>query len=375
MTKRDYYEILGVSKTAAPDEIKKAYRKLALKYHPDRNPDNKEAEEKFKEATEAYEVLSNEQTRARYDQYGHSGLGQGGAGPHHYENMDDIFENFSDIFSDLFGGGGRQRRAKKTGPTAARGHDLSQNIEITLKESFQGCKKEIKVYRLETCETCKGSGCKNGSKPTTCSTCKGQGNVHFQQGFFTYSQPCSACHGQGFIISDPCPTCRGQSRIQKHEKLSITIPAGIFHQAELRISEKGDAGIFGGPAGDLYLAINIKPDAVFSREGNNLITTLTLTYPQLVLGCQIEIELIDGSKETIKIPKGTPVGKLITIPGKGFINLKGRERGNLVIIAQCDIPTKLNEESKKSLLDYAQKLDAQGNNTGGITGFFKKFLG
>lgn len=375
MAKRDYYEILGVAKTATPDEIKKAYRKLALKYHPDRNPDNKEAEEKFKEATEAYEVLSNEQTRARYDQYGHSGLGQGGAGPHHYENMDDIFENFSDIFSDLFGGGGRRRQAKKSGPTPARGHDLSQNIEITLKEAYMGCKKDIKIYRLNTCETCKGTGCKAGSKPTTCATCKGQGTVHYQQGFFAYSQPCRDCNGQGFTISDPCAACRGQTRIQQHEKLSISIPAGIFNQAELRISEKGDAGIFGGPAGDLYVAINIKPDPVFSREGNNLITTLTLTYPQLVLGCQIDITLIDGSTEALKIPKGTAVGKLITIPGKGFINLQGKDRGNLVIITQCDIPTKLSEESKQALLDYAQKLDDQGSKPGGITGFFKKFLG
>lgn len=374
MAKRDYYEILGVSKTATPEEIKKAYRQLALKYHPDRNPGNKEAENSFKEATEAYEVLSDQEKRKRYDQFGHEGMGQG-YGPHHYEDMGDIFENFSDIFENLFGAGGQQRKAKKSGPTAQRGHDLSQRIEITLKEAYTGCKKDIKIYRLEQCSTCKGTGCKDGSKPTTCTTCQGRGTIHYQQGFFAYSQPCSACHGQGFKITNPCSACRGQTRIQKHEKLTVSIPAGIFNQAELRIADKGDAGVFGGPSGDLYLAIDIQPDARFSRDDNNLITTLTLTYPQLVLGCQIEIENIDGTREAVKIPKGCAVGKLIRVPGKGFPHLQGRGTGDLIIITQCDIPNKLDEETKKLLLEYAEKLDAQGNNPSGISGFFKKFLG
>ncbi len=374
MAKRDYYEILGVTKTSTPEEIKKAYRVLALKYHPDRNPDNKEAENSFKEATEAYEVLSDKEKRARYDQLGHEGMGQG-HGPNQYDDMGDIFENFSDIFENLFGAGGPQRKAKKSGPTAQRGHDLSQNIEITLKEAYTGCKKEIKIYRLEKCESCKGTGCKDNAKPTTCATCQGKGTIHYRQGFFAYSQPCSACNGQGFKITNPCSMCRGQTRIQRHEKLSVSIPAGIFNQAELRISEKGDAGIFGGAAGDIYLTISILPDAKFSRDDHNLITTLTLTYPQLVLGCQIEIENIDTTREAIKIPKGCPVGKLIRVTGKGFPHLQGKGVGDLIIITQCDIPTKLNDDSKKVLLEYAEKLDAQGSNPSGITGFFKKFLG
>lgn len=374
--KRDYYEILGVAKTATTEEIKKAYRKLALKYHPDRNPDNKEAENKFKEATGAYEVLSDKEKRARYDQFGHAGM-EHGYGPQHSGDMGDIFENFSDIFENLFGagGGGQRRRAKKTGPTAQRGHDLSQRIEITLKEAYMGCKKEVKIYRLEVCDTCHGTGGKDGSKPATCSTCKGHGTVQYQQGFFAYSQPCSACHGQGFKITDPCATCRGQTRVQKHEKLSVSIPVGIFDQAELRVSEKGDAGIFGGPAGDLYLSISITPDAKFSRDGNNLVTTLMLTYPQLVLGCQIEIENINGVRELVKVPKGCPVGKLIRVSGKGFPDLQSRVVGDLIIITHCDIPTKLSDDAKKTLLEYSEKLDAQGSSQGGISGFFKKFLG
>jgi molecular chaperone DnaJ len=372
MAKKDYYEILGVSKTASAEEIKKAYRQLAMKYHPDRNPDNKDAENKFKEAAEAYEVLSNQEKRSTYDQFGHDGLGQG-QGSH--GDMGDIFENFSDIFENLFGAGGQQRKTKKQGPTSQRGHDLSQRIELTLKEAYTGCKKDIKIYRLSKCEACKGTGCRDQAKPKACATCKGNGTINYRQGLFAYSQPCSACHGQGFLIPNPCQTCRGQTRIQQHEKISVSIPAGIFHQAELRVAEKGDEGVFSGEIGDLYLAIDIQPDAKFSRDESNLVTTLTLTYPQLVIGCQIEIENINGVRESIKIPKGCPVGKLIRIPGKGFPNLQRRGVGDLVIITQCDIPTKLNDDTKELLLEYAKKLDAQGSGASGFSGFFKKFLG
>jgi len=372
-TKRDYYEILGVSRTASADDIKKAYRQLALKYHPDRNPGNKEAEAKFREATEAYEVLSDAGKRKQYDQFGHEGM-QGMGGHADSMNMEDIFENFGDIFENLFGAQGQRRGKKATGPTPQRGHDLSQKIEITLKESFLGCSKEIKIYHFVPCEGCKATGCKGGSKPTMCSTCQGTGTVYHRQGFFTLSQVCSACHGNGFRISNPCPECKGQSRVQQYEKLAVSIPAGIYHNAELRISGKGDAGIFGGSSGDLYLAVEVAADKVFARKEHDLVTTLTLTYPQLVLGCQIEIETIDGVKETLKVPRGCPVGKEIIIEGKGFPKLRGYGRGNLVIITNCDIPTKLAEPAKAALLDYAQKL---GNTSqgGGISGFFKKFLG
>ncbi|MFA6526900.1 MAG: molecular chaperone DnaJ [Candidatus Babeliales bacterium] len=375
MKKRDYYEILGVSKNASADEIKKSYRKLAMQYHPDRNPDNKEAEDKFKEAAEAYEVLSDKDKRARYDQVGHEAF-QGGAGARHYQNMDDIFESFSDIFGDLFGNQTSSRRAKRGAPAPQRGHDLSLNLEITLQEAYLGCKKDIKIYHFEACSACKATGCKDGSKPATCVTCHGSGSLHYRQGFLTYSQPCTTCHGHGFKITSPCSECRGQSRVQKHEKLSVNIPAGIFDRAELRLSEKGDAGSFGGQAGDLYLVVSIKSDVRFSRRENDLVSLLTLTYPQLVLGCQIEIEHIDGTKETVKIPRGCPIGKEIKIAGKGFAKLRGGGRGDLVIIPQCDIPTKLNDATRQALLAYAEKLgDQSQQSSSGITGFFKKFLG
>jgi len=373
MNKRDYYEILGVAKDASADEIKKNYRKLALKYHPDRNPDNKDAENKFKEATEAYEVLSDNEKRARYDKFGHKGM-QGGSDFHQYSNMDDIFENFGDIFESLFGAQGGKR--KKSGPTPQRGHDLAQKIDISLKEAYLGAKKELKVYHFVNCETCKGTGSKDNAKPTPCATCGGTGAVYYRQGFFTYSQACTACSGQGFKITSPCSTCRGQTRVQKHEKLMVSIPAGIFDSAELRLAGKGDAGVFNGEAGDLYVNVHVEQDSKFYRREDELVTHLNLTYPQLVLGCQVEFENIDGTKETIKVPKGCPVGKEIRIIDKGFPRLRTRGRGDLVVITQCDIPTKLNEETKKALLDYSEKLGNESqNSSGGISGFFKKFLG
>jgi molecular chaperone DnaJ len=375
-TKRDYYQILGVSKSSSPEEIKKAYRKLALQYHPDRNPDNKEAEEKFKEAAEAYDILSTPEKRQKYDQYGHAGFeGQGGF--HGHENMGDMFESFGDIFENLFGAQGPKRSSKKSGMAAQRGHDLTQKIEVSLQESYLGCKKEAKIYHFETCSKCTGSGCNENTKPAACITCKGNGTLYYSQGIFTYSQACTKCHGQGFTIPSPCPECRGQSRIQKHEKITISIPAGIFNNAELRILGKGDAGVFGGQPGDLYLTIHVTPDEKFSRSENDLVTKLNLTYPQLVLGCQIDIENIDGTKESIKIPKGCPVGKEIKLDGKGFVRLRGGSgRGNLIVITQCDIPVKLTEETKQALLGYAEKLGNQSqSSSGGISGFFKKFLG
>ncbi len=370
MSKKDYYDILGVSRSASQDEIKKNYRKLAMKYHPDKNPDNAEAEAKFKEAAEAYEVLSDPQKRQKYDQHGHEGLH---AGADYHTNMSDIFESFGDIFGNIFGQQGRQRGQASI---AQPGHDLSQQITISLEESYLGVNKEIKLYHYQQCETCSGSGCKGNSKPSVCTDCRGQGSVHMQRGFFTYAQQCTPCQGRGFTITNPCSTCKGQSRVSVHTTFKPNIPAGIYHGAEIRYSNRGDAGTFGGPAGNLYLTILIAPDKNFSRRDNDLITTLNLTYPQLVLGCQIEITLIDGSKETLKIPRGCPVGKELKIIGKGFPSLKGtKTRGNCTVITQCEIPSKLSASAKESLLDYAQKLDDQQKSSSGIYGFFKKFLG
>lgn len=375
MAKRDYYDILGVSKTATADEIKKAYRALAMKYHPDRNPGNKEAEDKFKEAAEAYEYLSDAQKRAQYDQFGHSAGSQGGFGGHQYQDVNDIFENFGDIFGSMFGNAGPKRRSKKNGPAPQRGHDLAQELTLSFKESFMGAKKDVGVYRFVVCDTCSGSGCKAGTKASTCTACQGSGQEIHRQGFFSFAQPCSTCRGQGFMIPTPCGSCQGQSRVQKHERLSVNIPAGIYSGAELRIAGKGDAGVFGGEAGDLFVTVSVASDDRFTRKEYDLVTTLYLTYPQLVLGAQLEIESVDGNKETIKIPQGCAVGKEIVIPGKGFPFIQGKGRGNLVIITQCEIPTKPDAELKKYLSENAEKFSSHGKNSGGISGFFKKFLG
>ncbi len=377
MAKKDFYEVLGVSKSATQEEIKAAYRKLALKYHPDRNPGNKEAEEKFKEAAAAYEVLSDADKRKKYDQFGHAGFeGMGGGAGAHGMNMDDIFSNFSDIFGDIFGAAGGQRARKKTGPQPLQGHDLNRDLEITLKESFTGTKHEVRYHRFFPCESCHGKGMKEGTKAQPCPKCNATGQIHFQQGFFMYSQACGACHGQGFTIPSPCKECGGQSRVQKLDKFTVNIPAGIFNIAELRIAGKGDAGVYGGPAGDLFLRVRVKPDPIFKRVEDNLECSIMLTYPQLVLGAQVEIETIDGKKETIKIPKGCPVGERIVIADKGFAKLRGKGSGNLIVITQCHIPKKLSAEAKELLVKFAEKLESSHDKTDGyIMGFFKKFLG
>lgn len=383
MNKTDYYKILGVDRSATTDEIKTAYRKLAMKYHPDRNPDNKTAEDKFKEATEAYEVLGDTQKRTQYDQFGHAGMnngmgGGGGGGSHGHHNnmnMDDIFENFGDIFGSMFGGGGAKNRRKK-GPQPQTGLSLTKEIQITLKEAFVGTKKEIAYHHFFTCEACHGSGARPGTSAQTCTTCNGSGEMHFKQSFFIHTQACTTCSGKGFIIPAPCSTCNGQSRIQRYDKFTVNIPRGITNNAELRVSEKGDAGVYGGPSGDLFLQIRVKEDKTFRRDQDDLICSVMLTYAQLTLGCQVDIENIDDTKHAIKIPKGCPVGEKIIIPSEGFYKLRGKTRGNLVIITQCYIPAKLTADAKKKLQEYSDLVGTQTSDGDGfITSFFKKFLG
>lgn len=379
MNKTDYYKVLGVDKSATTDDIKTAYRKLAMKYHPDRNPNNKAAEDKFKEATEAYEVLGDAQKRSQYDQFGHAGMNNGmGGGPGGSGmggmSMDDIFENFGDIFGSMFGGGAAKSRRKK-GPQPQAGLSLTKDIEITLKDAFLGTKHEIAYHHFFVCDTCSGSGARTGTSAQMCSSCNGSGEVHYKQGFFMYAQPCTACSGHGFTIPQPCTACHGQSRIQRYDKFTVNIPQGIHDGAELRVSDKGDAGIYGGRTGDLFLRIRVKADKVFKRDGDDLLCTVMLTYPQLVLGCQVDIENIDGTKHSIKIPKGCPVGEKIVISGEGFHKLRSRTRGNLIIITQCYIPTKLSAEAKKKLQEYSDIVGTQATSEGFITGLFKKFLG
>ena len=376
MSKKDFFETLGVSRSASKDDIKSAYRKLAMKYHPDRNPDNKQAEEKFKEVSQAYEVLSDDTKRAQYDQYGHDNYQNMGSGGGSHQNMDDIFGNFEDVFSSMFGGGSKsKKRRTSTGPTPKRGHDLAKEIVITLKESYLGTKSEVAYYHFFSCDICSGKGLKPGTSVDVCKTCKGTGQTHIQQGFFAFAQNCHSCSGNGFTIPSPCTDCKGQSRIRKYDKFSVTIPAGAYDGAELRITEKGDAGVYGGTPGDLFIKLKVETDKKFKRIDDNLHSSIILTYPQLVFGCQIEIESLDGSKEIIKIPKGCQVDENIIMAGKGFTNLRNKVRGNLVITTKCDIPTKISVVAKEALTKYSEDIGTNASKEDGIIGFFKKFLG
>jgi len=379
MSKRDYYEVLGLSKGASKDEIKKAYRKLAMKYHPDRNPNDKKAEEKFKEAAQAYEVLSSDQKKQQYDQFGHDNFqNMGGQGGAHGMNMDDIFSAFGHMFGDfgdMFGNG--QSAQRNSGrPQPQQGHDLHKEITLTLKDAFLGKKEEIGYYHFFDCAACKKTGCAPGTSAQRCGRCNGSGHTQIRQGFFAVTQTCSACGGHGFTIPSPCKDCRGQSRIQKYDKFSVTIPAGVYNDAELRIPKKGDAGVFGGSSGNLYLKIRVLADKNFKRIDDDLVCNIMLTYPQLVLGSQVDIETIDGTKEAIKIPKGCAVGQKLIIAGKGFVKLRNKARGNLVVITQCHVPKKINADAKKALTAYSDIIGTEPKDSeGSILGFFKKFLG
>ena len=380
MSKKDFYSILGISKSATKDELKATYRKLALKYHPDRNPNNKEAEEKFKEVAHAYETLSDDTKRQQYDQLGHDNyqnMGSGGGGSAHGADMnEEMFEQFSDIFSSMFGtGAGQKKRRTHAGPQPKQGHDLYKEVVISLKDAFLGKKEEVSFYHFFPCETCSGKGLKSGTTVITCKQCRGSGAIEIRQGPFAFSQACPSCSGEGFSIPSPCTNCKGQSRVQKYDRFSVTIPAGAFDGAELRIPEKGDAGVYGGKSGSLFIKIKVSSDKKFSRIDNDLHCSLIVTYPQLVFGCQVEIESIDGVKEAIKIPKGCPIDEKILVPGKGFINLRNKVRGNLVITIKCHVPTKISTAAREALTTYSEEIGTDAKSDNSLIGFFKKFLG
>jgi molecular chaperone DnaJ len=345
--KKDYYEILGVSRNASDQEIKSAYRKLAVKYHPDKNPGNKEAEEKFKEAAEAYSVLSDSQKRAQYDRFGHSGLGGSqGFDPSVFSEFGDIFGDFFG-FGDLFGGGSRKRSA------AQRGSDLRYDLEVSFFDAAFGLKTKIKIPRLESCESCGGSGAAPGSGPTTCPTCQGHGQVRYQQGFFSISRACNHCQGTGRIVRNPCKDCRGEGRIHKEKTLEIRIPAGVDNGSRLRVSGEGEAGIQGGPAGDLYVVIFVKEHEFFERQEDNLYCAVPLSFPQAALGDEIKIPTLEG-EEKLKIPEGTQSGSIFRIKGKGIPSLNGRGRGDLFVTVNVITPAKLTREQKKLLEQLAE---------------------
>src|SRR5512143_1924024 len=352
MSKRDYYEVLGVAKNASDEEIKKAYRKLAMKHHPDRNPDDKGAEEKFKEAKQAYEILSDSDKRAAYDQFGHAGVdpqaGMGGGG----FGGGGFSDAFSDIFGDIFGGGGGGRRDR-----VYRGADLRYNLEIGLEEAARGTETKIRIPTLDECETCHGSGAKPGTTPTTCSTCGGHGQVRIQQGFFSVQQTCPRCGGTGKMVTDPCPSCHGEGRVKKHKTLSVKIPAGVDNGDRIRLAGEGEAGVNGGPPGDLYVVIHLKDHPVFKRDGDDLHCEMPISFATAALGGEVEIPTLDGHAK-IKIPAETQSGKVFRLRGKGIKGVRSHAPGDLFCHVAVETPVKLTARQKE-LLRELEAISAQ----------------
>lgn len=359
MSKKDYYEVLGVSKDAPADEIKKAYRKKAMQYHPDRNKDDKESEVKFKEAGEAYDVLKDEQKKAAYDRYGHAAFenghggfgGGGGAGGFGGAGAAG-FSDFGDIFEEMFGGGGRGGFGGGARSGVQRGADLQMGVTISLEEAFKGKEMTIKVPRAESCDTCKGSGAKPGTKPETCSTCGGQGRVRAQQGFFTVERTCHTCGGQGKIIKEKCATCHGQGRVQKEKNLKISIPAGVDDGRRIRLSGEGEAGLKGGPSGDLYIVTQIRNHDFFDREGPHLYCRVPVSVSTAALGDNVEVPTIEGKKASVKIPAGTQTGQQFRLKGKGMSILRSTARGDMYIEIFVETPVNLDKKQQDFIKQF-----------------------
>lgn len=378
MSTKDFYELLGVEKGATADELKKAYRKLAMKYHPDRNPGDEEAEKKFKEVSHAYDVLKDEQKRAAYDRYGHDAFeqgGMGGAGGRGQGGFDPNMD-FADIFSDLFGDfmGGRGQAGGRAGggrPTQARGSDLRYNLSVTLEEAFAGKQQKIQFTTAATCATCKGSGSKSSSGATTCGTCRGSGRTRVQQGFFTMERTCTACHGQGQVIKDPCNSCSGEGRVRKEKTLSVTIPEGVEEGTRIRLSGEGEVGLRGGPAGDLYIFVSIKPHQFFVREGNDIHCKVPVKMTTAALGGSIEVPAIEGKRARVTIPTGTQSGDQFRLKKKGMTVMRsGGRRGDMYIHTVVETPTRLTKKQKELLQEF-ESLDEKGAYKE-AEGFFSK---
>ncbi|MBI3918431.1 MAG: molecular chaperone DnaJ [Betaproteobacteria bacterium] len=352
MAKRDYYDVLGVNRDASEEDVKKAYRKLAMKWHPDRNPDNPRAEEHFKEAKEAYEVLTDGQKRSAYDQFGHAGVdpaAAAGAGA----GFGNFADAFGDIFSDIFGGGrGRS--------SVYRGADLRYNLEISLEEAARGTETRIRIPAMEECGTCRGSGAKPGTQPTTCPSCQGHGQVRMQLGFFSIQQTCPRCHGSGKIVASPCTACQGAGRVKQHKTLAVKIPSGVDEGDRIRLSGEGEAGVNGGPPGDLYVVIHIKPHTVFQRDHNDLHCEMPISFTTAALGGEIEIPTLDGSAK-IKVPPETQTGKVFRLRGKGIKGVRSSAHGDLMCHVMVETPVSLTARQKELL----QELEAINHKDSG----------
>jgi molecular chaperone DnaJ len=347
VTKRDYYEILGVAKDAGDDDLKKAYRRLAMKYHPDRNPGNPDAEAHFKEANEAYEVLSDAQKREIYNQYGHEGLKRGGMGGDFSGGFSDLF---GDIFSDIFG-------AQRGGPR--RGSNLRYTMELSLEEAAFGTSAQIRIPKLEACEICKGVGTASGKAPQACPTCRGAGQVRIQQGFFTMQQTCPHCRGRGAIVTDPCPNCRGAGRVRAEKTLEVKIPPGVDTGDRIRLNGEGEPGDRGAPAGDLYVQIVVKPHSFFERDGSDLLCAVPISVVTASLGGELEVPTLDG-KATLKIPEGTQGGRVFRLRGLGVKSVRGGPAGDLLCTVIVETPVKLNRKQKELLEAFGTSLEGSG---------------
>ena len=368
MAKRDYYEVLGVKKNSTPEQIKSSYRKLAVKYHPDKNKDNKEAEEKFKEASEAYHVLSNSERKQNYDNFGHAAFENGGGGRGGFSNFD-FSNHFSDIFEDFFGegfGGGSRRKRRSN----YRGSDLRYDLSVTLEEAYAGKKQDIKFSTSEKCDLCNGSGSKPGHSPNSCSMCGGHGQVRSNQGFFTVQQTCPQCSGSGEEITNPCNSCSGQGKKQASKRLSVTIPKGVDDGTRIRLSGKGEAGSRGAGSGDLYLFINVYSHDLFKRSEENLFFECPVSIADAALGASVEIPTIDGGKAKIKIPSGTQSGKQFRLKGKGMPYMRGDGTGDLYVQVNTEVPVSLNKEQKE-LLEKFREIENEKSNPS-IKKFFQK---
>ena len=352
MAKRDYYEVLGADRGASDGDLKKAYRRLAMKYHPDRNPDDASAEEKFKEASEAYEVLSDAQKRQAYDQHGHAAFEQGGMGGGF--GGGDFGDIFSDVFGDIFGGGRGGGRSQ-----VQRGSDLRYTLELTLEQAVQGDTIEIEVPVLASCDDCDGSGAQKGSKPKTCDDCGGAGQVRVSQGFFSLQQTCPRCRGAGQIISNPCKSCRGHGRVERRKILSVKVPGGVDNGDRIRLAGEGEAGPNGGPAGDLYVQVAVKEHSLFERDGKHLYCEVPIAFTAAVLGGDIEVPTLDG-RVKLKIPAETQTGKLFRVRGKGVAPVRGGATGDLLCRVEVETPVKLNDKQKSILNDFQESLEAGG---------------
>jgi molecular chaperone DnaJ len=357
LAKRDYYEILGVSRNADAAELKSAYRKLAFQYHPDRNPSDPQAEERFKEASEAYAILSDPDKRRAYDRFGFEGVGAGGGAPGGFADFGDL-GNFTDLFNDLFGDlfGGRAAGGRRA--RGQRGADLRYNLEIELHDVLEGLEVPIKIPKMRPCGACSGSGARAGTHPEVCQRCRGTGQVVLQQGFFRISRPCDACGGAGEIVRERCPECRGSGRTEGQQSIHVRVPAGVDDGTRLRLTGEGEAGVAGGPPGDLYVVVSIKPHALFERDGRDLHCRVPISFPQAALGTEIEVPTLEG-KLKLKIPEGTQTGKVFMLRGHGMPSLRTRTRGDQHVHIFVEVPSKLNKRQRELLERYAEETGAE----------------